>query len=62
LLFNFATEVRGKAPERFAFKSSSPLFDDCEFLLHIIEEGETLRLWTARQDGPAAMTAEAVFA
>jgi 3-methylfumaryl-CoA hydratase len=62
LLFNFATEVRGAAPERFAFKSVSPLFDECEFLLHASEEGETLRLWTARQGGPAAMTAEAVFA
>jgi 3-methylfumaryl-CoA hydratase len=40
----------------------SPLFDDCEFLLHASEEGETLRLWTARRGGPVAMTAEADFA
>jgi 3-methylfumaryl-CoA hydratase len=62
LLFNFATEVRGAAPERFTFRSMSPLFDDCEFLLHASEEGETLRLWTARRGGPVAMTAEADFA
>ena len=62
LLFDFAMEVRGAAPERFTLKSVSPLFDDCEFLLHASEEGETLRLWTARPGGGVAMTAEAIFA
>ncbi|SFM30572.1 FAS1-like dehydratase domain-containing protein [Methylobacterium pseudosasicola] len=59
LLIHFATEARGVAPDRFTFRSGSPLFDDSAFVLNATDEGESMRLWTARERGPAAMTAEA---
>ncbi|MGK9230263.1 MaoC family dehydratase N-terminal domain-containing protein [Inquilinus limosus] len=62
LLFNFAAELRGAPPTRFAFRSLSPLFDDDAFLLHAAEDGDGLKLWTARENGPVAMAAEAHWA
>lgn len=61
LLLNFATELKGKAPSRFAFRSLSPLLDN-GVNLHATEDGDTMKLWTARPDGPVAMSAEAVWA
>jgi 3-methylfumaryl-CoA hydratase len=61
LLLDFATELHGRSPSRFAFRSLSPLFDDRAFLLHAEEEGGGLKLWSARADGPVAMTAEAAW-
>ncbi|MGK9168410.1 MaoC family dehydratase N-terminal domain-containing protein [Inquilinus limosus] len=62
LLFNFAAELRGAPPTRFAFRSLSPLFDDDAFLLHASEDGDGLKLWSARENGPVAMAAEAGWA
>ncbi len=59
LLMNFATEIGGKPPARFAFRSVSPLFDNEPFVLNATQEGDGLKLWTARTNGPIAMSAEA---
>lgn len=59
LLMNFATDLRGSAPNRFTFRSGAPLFDDAPFTLNADETGDRLTLWTAREGGPAAMKAEA---
>jgi len=61
LLCNYATELRGP-PRRFSFRSLSPLFDDDAFALHANEDGEGLKLWTAKQNGPLCMNAEAHWA
>lgn len=61
LLCNYATELRGAPPKRFSFRGLSPLFDDDAFALHASEEGAGLRLWTAKQNGPLCMTAEAYW-
>jgi 3-methylfumaryl-CoA hydratase len=61
LLMNFATAVRGTPPARFSFRSVSPLFDNDPVLLHARAEGEGLKLWTARPDGPEAMIADAAW-
>jgi len=59
LLYNFATELRGRPPSRFSFRSQSPLFDGGPFGLHASETAETIALWTAAENGPVAMAAEA---
>lgn len=61
LLCNYATELRGVAPKRFSFRGLSPLFDDDAFALHATEDGDGLRLWTARENGPVCMAAEAAW-
>jgi 3-methylfumaryl-CoA hydratase len=62
LLFHFAAEIRGAPPARFDFRSLSPLFDDDPVVLHAMENADGLTLWTARENGPVAMTAEAGWA
>ena len=62
LLCNYATELRGSSPRRFSFRGLSPLFDDDAFALHATEEGDGLKLWTAKENGPACMAAEASWA
>ncbi|MGO4125017.1 MaoC family dehydratase N-terminal domain-containing protein [Inquilinus sp. YAF38] len=62
LLLHFAAEIRGTPPARFDFRSLSPLFDDDPVILHAKESGDGLTLWTARENGPVAMTAEAGWA
>jgi len=59
LLMNFAAGLRGVPPAQFAFRSVSPLFDDATVCLHARDEGNGLKLWTARPDGPEAMVADA---
>lgn len=59
LLFNYAAGLDGRAPDRFSFRSLSPLFDDDPVRLHAAETEDGLTLWTAREGGPVAMTAEA---
>ena len=60
LLFNFATELQGKTPTNFSFRSQSPLFDTGPFFLNAGQvEGGVMKLWTARANGPYAMTAQA---
>jgi 3-methylfumaryl-CoA hydratase len=60
LLFHLAARVEGRQPDRFSFRSLSTLFDREVMLLNAgaVADG-TLRLWTARAGGPAAMQAEA---
>jgi len=58
-LFNYAAELEGAPPSRFAFRGLSPLFDDDAIFLNAEVDGEGLKLWTARQGGPVAMSAEA---
>jgi 3-methylfumaryl-CoA hydratase len=60
LLLNYATELRGSAPSNFAFRSLSPLFDG-EFFLRADDTSGPLKLWTARENGPVAMAAEAIW-
>ena len=61
LLLHFAAELRGQAPATFAFRSISTLYDDDPVTLHATEDGDGLRLWTARPGGPVAMSAEAAW-
>jgi 3-methylfumaryl-CoA hydratase len=61
-LFNHAAEVKGAPPSRFAFRGLSPLFDDDAIVLDAAVDGEGLRLWSAREGGPVAMSAEASWA
>jgi 3-methylfumaryl-CoA hydratase len=61
LLLNFAAQLKGRPPSRFAFRSSATIFDDDQASLHASAEGDGLKLWTARDGGPVAMSAEASF-
>lgn len=62
LLLNYATELKGSAPDRFTFRGLSPLFDDDRISLHAAQEEDgRMKLWTARENGPVAMSAEAVW-
>ena len=61
MLIQLAQHIRGKRPRQFDFRSLSPLFDTADFTLNAQEEGEGLRLWTARIDGPVAMEARAAW-
>lgn len=62
LLYRYATELRGTPPDRFRFRSLSPLFDDDRFSLHgEAAEGGGLKVWTARDGGPVATLAEAAW-
>ncbi|WP_445503832.1 FAS1-like dehydratase domain-containing protein [Microvirga sp. G4-2] len=61
LLCNYATELRSAPPTRFSFRGLSPLFDDDVFVLHAADDGDRLKLWTARKGGPVCMTAEAAW-
>lgn len=60
-LFNFAAETRGRAPSRFSFRGLSPLFDIEPYTLNARLDEDKMVLWTARQGGPFAMTAEAFW-
>ncbi|MBB6181921.1 MaoC family dehydratase N-terminal domain-containing protein [Pseudorhizobium flavum] len=59
LLLHFAAELKGGAPASFSFRGQSPLFDDDRINLHAVERDGTLSLWTMRDGGPVAMSAEA---
>jgi 3-methylfumaryl-CoA hydratase len=59
VLMLLAAEIAGRSPDRFAFRGQSPLFDDDICLMHAVSEGGSVRLWTAREGGPVAMSAEA---
>jgi 3-methylfumaryl-CoA hydratase len=61
LLCNYATELRSAPPTRFSFRGFSPLFNEDTFVLHATEDGDRLKLWTARKGGPICMTAEAIW-
>lgn len=59
LLVQMAADIRGVRPKTFRFRSLSPLFDNADFSINASEDGDTLKLWTARQGGPVAMEAVA---
>lgn len=61
LLLNYAAEMKGRPPSKFFFRAASPLFDDESIHLHAEEEDGKMKLWTARRDGPVAMSAEAAW-
>ena len=61
MLCQYAADLRGRPPVRFTFRSLSPIFDDADFTLNAAPEGEVLKLWTARTDGPVAMEARATW-
>lgn len=60
LLVEYATELRGRVPETFSFRSMSPVFSDAGLMLNAdATDGGNLRLWTAAMNGPLAMEARA---
>lgn len=59
MLVQLAARIMGRRPDRFEFRSLSPLFDDAPFTLNASEEEGRLRLWTSYADGPVAMIAHA---
>jgi 3-methylfumaryl-CoA hydratase len=59
LLYYYAAELRGVAPSRFEFRGLSPLFDGDDFALHADDDGDGLKLWTAKSDGTLCMSAQA---
>lgn len=59
MLVNYATVLRGNPPTAFTFRSRSPLHGDKPFSLHADENGRRLKLWTAAEGGPVAMSLEA---
>ena len=58
-LCNYAAEIMGTPPKRFSFRGLSPLFEHDDFALHAREAEGGLALWTAREGGPACMSATA---
>lgn len=61
LLLNYATELKGTPPKKFTFRGLSPLFDKDRVRMDAVEDNDKLKLWTSRENGPTAMSAEAVW-
>lgn len=61
LLLYYARELKGRAPSQFTFRGLSPLFDDDDICLHATEVDGRMKLWTARENGPVGLSAEAVW-
>lgn len=59
LLCAFAAQLRGQSPTTFEFRAQSPLFFGDDVMLHARADGASLKLWTARANGPVAMAATA---
>lgn len=59
LLVQYAADLAGKPPSRFAFRSMAPIFDTAAFTINAKPEGTSMHLWTAQADGPVAMEARA---
>lgn len=59
LLAHHAEKIKGRRPERFSFRSLSPLFHTADFAINADNEDDGLKLWTARIGGPMAMEARA---
>lgn len=60
LLCQFATDLGGRAPQSFAFRSQAPIFGAGPLRLHArTRDYGSLDLWTATPDGPVAMHATA---
>jgi 3-methylfumaryl-CoA hydratase len=61
LLAQLAQDLRGSAPVEFRFRSQSPLFHTTGMTLNAADDGDAMSLWTARDDGPVAMEARALW-
>lgn len=62
LLINFASDICGRPPATFSFRSQTPAFDGAPLYLHAEDiDGVTLKLWSSHLDGPVAMIAEATW-
>lgn len=61
LLLNYARELKGTAPKTFTFRGLSPLFDNDRVRMNATEEDGKVKLWTSRENGPIAMSAEATW-
>ena len=59
LLLGFAASIRDRAPSRFAFRATSPMFDDDGCVVNAIESEDGLELWTANAKGHQTMQARA---
>lgn len=59
MLCQYAADLRGKPPKAFVFRSLSPIYDNTDFTLNALDEGQALKLWTASTGGPNAMEATA---
>jgi 3-methylfumaryl-CoA hydratase len=63
LMLNFAADLKGAQPSRISFRGVSPLTDIAPFFVHADKaDGVAMKLWTARENGPVAMSAEAEWA
>jgi 3-methylfumaryl-CoA hydratase len=63
LMLNFAADLKGAQPSRISFRGVSPLTDTAPFFVHADNsDGVAMKLWTARENGPVAMSAEAEWA
>ena len=60
-LCHLAARLKGTSPAEFRFRSLSTLFHDSPYGLHAAEDGAGLRLWAAREGGPVAMDAVAIW-
>jgi 3-methylfumaryl-CoA hydratase len=63
LLLHLAAREQGeRAPDRFDFRSISPLFSDAGLCLHATTEANgAMDLWTSRPGGPVSMRAKAYW-
>ena len=61
-LLHFAADLHGKSPSHFSFRSLSPLYAGQALQLHASEMEGGLKLWTAVEGGPVAMSGEAKWA
>lgn len=61
LMAYLAADLQGGPPRQFRFRGKTPLFDDAPFAVHAAETEDGLSLWTAREGGPVAMQAQAIW-
>ena len=61
LLCQFATDLAGQAPRRFAFRSTAPILGTASFDLCADLKDTEARLWTARPGNGPAMKADAYW-
>ncbi|WP_163849494.1 FAS1-like dehydratase domain-containing protein [Pseudooceanicola aestuarii] len=60
-LCHMAARLQGRRPRRFRFRSTAPLFDVTPVHLHADRTDQGWTLWTASDNGPIGMKAEAEF-